>query len=331
MIDALFHIFIFAIDVIILAIAIIIVFAAIVGIAAKSKPKEKLQVVDLNAQYTSFGELLTSEQQSKKEKKLAKKSKKKVKKQPQDKSTIYVLDFVGDIKASQTSSLSTEISAIIQAAKKNDEVFIRLESPGGLVHSYGLAAAELERLKSAGLTLTIAVDKMAASGGYMMACVADKIIASPFAIIGSIGVLLQMPNFNKLLKKHEIDFEQLSAGEFKRTLTLFGENDDKKREKMQEDINETHELFKQHVSSHRPLLDMQQVATGEYWYGQRAKALGLVDTLQTSEAWLLDKTASHHLRLIQRRIKKPVLQKILHGAEAALIKLFSSSKLNHIA
>ena len=129
---------------------------------------------------------------------------------------------------------------------------VRLESGGGLVHGYGLAAAQLVRLKDAGLTLTVCVDKVAASGGYMMACVADKVVAAPFAVIGSIGVVSQLPNFHKWLKNHDVDYEMFTAGDYKRTVTVFGENDAEDRAKYQEELEQTHALFKHFVNTYRP-------------------------------------------------------------------------------
>ncbi|HEY7776196.1 MAG TPA: protease SohB, partial [Kineobactrum sp.] len=178
---------------------------------------------------------------------------------------LYVLDFDGDMRASATDQLREEVSAVLPQIRDGDEILLRLESPGGLVHGYGLASSQLKRITDAGTPLTIAVDKVAASGGYMMACVAPRIIAAPFAVLGSIGVLAQLPNFHRLLKKHDIDFELLTAGEYKRTLTLFGENTDKGREKFMQDLEITHTLFKAFVAENRPSLDIDKVATGEIW------------------------------------------------------------------
>ncbi|RAH21342.1 protease SohB, partial [Vibrio vulnificus] len=190
---------------------------------------------------------------------------------------LFVLDFNGSIDAKEVKSLREEITAILAVAGEGDEVLLRLESGGGMVHGYGLASSQLDRIKAAGLPLTIAVDKVAASGGYMMACVADKIVSAPFAIVGSIGVIAQIPNFNKLLKKHDIEFEQMTAGEYKRTLTMFGENTDKAREKFKQELEETHDLFKDFIRERRPELELEKVATGEHWFGTQAHALGLVD------------------------------------------------------
>ena len=203
--------------------------------------------------------------------------------------SVYVIDFVGDMKASDVTSLREEISAIISVASAHDEVVVRLESGGGQVHSYGLAAAQLERIKAAGIPLTVCVDKIAASGGYMMACVADRIICAPFAVIGSIGVVSQMPNFYKWLKAHNIDIELFTAGEYKRTVTILGENDDEDRAKYQAELERIHELFKAHVVKYRPQPDIEKVSTGEFWFGQDALALGLVDELGTSDSYLIDK------------------------------------------
>ncbi|MCZ0759934.1 protease SohB [Vibrio diabolicus] len=196
---------------------------------------------------------------------------------------LFVLDFNGSIDAKEVASLREEITAILAVAREGDEVLLRLESGGGMVHGYGLASSQLDRLKAAGLPLTISVDKVAASGGYMMACVADKIVSAPFAIVGSIGVIAQIPNFNKLLKKHDIEYEQLTAGEYKRTLTMFGENTDKARDKFKQELEETHVLFKDFIRERRPSLDLDKVATGEHWFGTQAKELGLVDDISTSD------------------------------------------------
>ena len=199
------------------------------------------------------------------------------------KPTLYVLDFKGSMDAGEVSSLREEISAVLAVKQPGDEVLLRLESPGGVVHGYGLAASQLQRLRDEGVRITAAVDKVAASGGYMMACVADRIVAAPFSIIGSIGVVAQIPNFNRLLKRNDIDVELHTAGQYKRTLTLFGENTPEGREKFQEDLDETHLLFKQFVHQMRPSLDIDRVATGEHWYGRQALDLGLVDEIGTSD------------------------------------------------
>ena len=202
---------------------------------------------------------------------------------------LFVLDFDGDIRATAVDALREEVSAIIATAKRDDEVLLRLESPGGMVPGYGLAASQLARLREANIRLTIAVDRVAASGGYLMACVADRIVAAPFAVIGSIGVVGQLPNFHGLLKRHDIEFELHTAGEHKRDLTVFGENTDEGRAKFRESLQEVHDLFKHHISRYRPRLALDNVATGEHWLGERALELGLVDDLGTSDDLLLER------------------------------------------
>ena len=227
-----------------------------------------------------------------------------------------MVDFDGDIRASEVDSLRQEISAILTHARAEDEVVVRLESPGGTVPGYGLAASQLQRLRAREIPLTICVDKVAASGGYMMACVANQIIAAPFALIGSVGVLAQIPNLHRLLQKNRIDFEQLFTGEYKRTLTLFGENTDKGRAKMQQELDEIHARFKAHIKSLRPQLDVERIATGEHWLGARAYELGLVDKLQTSDDYLMAARRDAQLILLRYAEKKKLLDRIVSIARA---------------
>ncbi len=225
-------------------------------------------------------------------------------------SRLFVLNFNGDVEASSVANLREEVTALLSIAKENDEVLVCLESPGGMVHSYGLAASQLKRIKSKPLKLTIAVDKVAASGGYMMACVADRIIAAPFAVIGSIGVIGQLPNFHRLLKHNKVDYEQFTAGEFKRTLTMFGENTEKSREKFQEELEETHVLFKDYIRDNRPALDIDKVATGEHWYGTKALELGLIDDIKTSDEEIMVWAQEHEVFEIAYEIKKTLTDRL---------------------
>ncbi len=213
---------------------------------------------------------------------------------------LFLLRFEGDLHASGVSSLREEIRVILEVARPHiDEVLIRLESGGGVVHGYGLAAAQLARLKAKNITLNIAIDKVAASGGYMMAVVADKILAAPFSIIGSIGVILQLPNFHRFLNENGVDFEQIMAGEFKRTLTVFGKNTPKAREKVQSEVDKMQELFKAFILQHRPQLDIEAVATGEHWYGSEAFDLGLIDQVITSDEYISNMVKSKNFKVIE--------------------------------
>lgn len=233
-----------------------------------------------------------------------------------NKERIFVLDFKGDVHASAVTSFREEITLVISTATAGkDRILLRLESPGGMVHGYGLAAAQIVRLRDAGFHVTVCVDKVAASGGYMMACVANEIIASPFAILGSIGVVAQIPNFNRLLKEHNVDYDQYTAGEYKRTVTVFGENTDEGRAKFKQELQETHELFKLFVEKYRPQLNIEQVATGEHWYGEQALGLNLVDQLHTSDTVLLSLISEHNVYLISTRTKPTLGEKL--GLQAA--------------
>ncbi len=200
--------------------------------------------------------------------------------------TLYVLEFDGDVHAEEVKNLREEVSALLLIAEKGDEVLVKITSPGGAVNSYGLAASQLARIREKGLNLTVAVDEVAASGGYLMACVANKIVAAPFAIVGSIGVVAEMPNFHKVLEKYNIDYEQFTAGEYKRTVSMFGENTEAAKEKFKDELNEIHIVFKDFVQQYRPDLDIQTIATGEYWLAVKAIELGLVDELKTSDSYI---------------------------------------------
>ncbi|MDQ7730202.1 protease SohB [Halomonas sp. SpR8] len=237
---------------------------------------------------------------------------------------VWVLDFHGDLKASQTEHFGQEVSAIIDVASKNDEVVVRLESAGGLVHAYGLAAAQLDRLRDAGLTTTVCIDKVAASGGYLMACTAQHIKAAPFAVIGSIGVVAQVPNIHRLLKRHDIDVELLTAGKYKRTLTVLGENTEEGKAKFLEDLENTHRLFKSYVAERRPSMEIDTLATGEIWYGSEALSQLLVDSVGTSEAYLVERMAEARVFTVKLEPPKTMSRKlglaISEGVEKATLK-----------
>lgn len=321
-----------------LVLAFVVVVSTIVGVASKQKQgKGHLEINSISEQLkdvTQYAKEVLLDKNALK--KLAKEQKKEQKSKSKDSSSqekaprLFVIDFKGSMDASEVDHLREEITAILCVAEAQDEVLVKLESGGGVVHGYGLAASQLQRIKAKGLSLTVAVDKVAASGGYMMACVADKLIASQFAYIGSIGVLAQLPNFNKLLKKNDIEFEQHTAGEFKRTLTVFGENNDEGRAKFKEEIEEIHVLFKDFVHSQRPEMDIDKVATGEYWPGVKAKTLGLVDDLMTSDDYILSHYPEREIFSVKYSIKKNVAEKLgmsaAQVAERVLMKAWSKAR-----
>ncbi|OCW94143.1 protease SohB [Alishewanella sp. HH-ZS] len=295
-----------------LVLAVAIIIALIAGVALKQRPRKgQLEIHDLNEAYLQQQELLQHyllpKKAFKKWQKNAQKSYDQLTEQPK---RLFVVEFNGSIDAHEAEALREEVSAILAVATTEDEVLLKLESGGGVVHGYGLAASQLDRLKQQQIPLTVAVDKVAASGGYMMACVADKILAAPFAIIGSIGVIAQLPNFNRLLKKHDVDFEQFTAGEFKRTVTLFGENTDKGRQKFQQELEETHQLFKAFVARHRPALTLDKVATGEHWFGYQALELGLIDEISTSDSYLCQACQQRQVLQVKYSQKKRLSEKL---------------------
>ena len=242
------------------------------------------------------------------------------------KPVLYLLNFKGSMDAHEVETLRKEVSAVLSVAKPGDEVLLKLESPGGVVHGYGLAASQLQRIRDQGITLTVVVDKVAASGGYMMACVANHIVAAPFSIIGSIGVVAQIPNIHRLLKKNDIDVELHTAGQYKRTLTMLGENSEEGRKKFRQDLDETHQLFKSFVAQMRPSLDINSVATGEHWYGKQALEKGLIDEISTSDALIISKMHQFRLLSISYAQRKTLVERFTQSGasvvEKAILKLW---------
>lgn len=288
-------------------------------------PEPFVRLREVSARWRQNAEILRHELLPPKERKRAEKELKARDKVELEKGgppkSVFVIDFKGDVLATGVESLREEVTTVLAVAKETDEIVVRLESPGGTVHGYGLAASQLARLRARGLPVTVCVDKVAASGGYMMACVAQHVIAAPFAIVGSIGVVASVPNLHRVLDKWGIDYEDATAGKYKRTVSLLGPIREEGRAKLQEQLEETHELFKSFIVSMRPSLDIETVATGEHWYGTRAVELGLVDAIGTSDDCLVDKAKS--ARVFEVLCDRPVSprERILHAAEALLARV----------
>jgi serine protease SohB len=306
-------------------IVLVLIAVAVIAARARRAETEHLEVKNLNKKLESMSFLLKAAILPGKEYKKALKASRKSDKQraktaqvEHGRRRIFVCRFRGDVRASAVAALGEEITAILTIARPQDEVVVVIESAGGTVHGYGLGASQLQRVRNRGIPLTAAVDKIAASGGYMMACVANKIIAAPFAVVGSIGVIAQLPNFNRMLKKHDIDFEQITAGKYKRTLTLFGENTEEDRHKLREELKDAHELFKEFVREHRPQVDLDQIATGEHWFGARALAMHLVDELSTSDDYLAEQAANADVFEVRYAYKRHWYEKFLAAARAAV-------------
>ncbi len=310
---------------IVIAVVVIIGFAAAAG---RKGAHEGLEVENLNKKFRDVAGALKKAILKKPERKIADKEEKErskaEEKSEKAKPKTFVIDFKGDLRASAVPSLREEVSAVLSVATTDDEVIVRLENYGGMVHEHGLAASQLVRLREAGIPLTVCVDKVAASGGYLMACVANRIYAAPFAILGSIGVLAQIPNFHRALESHGVDFEQITAGKFKRTVTMFGENTDEDREKLKEELEDVHALFKDAVAEYRPDLDLDKVATGEHWLGTRALELGLADDLGTSDELLRERAKERDLYSLTYKIRKPIRNRLMSGVDSALEKLSSA-------
>lgn len=320
----------------VVAVGIVIALIASLGMKNPANPKGAISITRLNARFDAMRDALREAILSDSELKALDKTNKKAAKQQQKdekaaskksasdeqtvdrKKRVFVLDFDGDIKASAAEELRETVTAVLTIAEPTDEVVVKLESGGGMVHSYGLASSQLARVTQKNIPLTVCVDKVAASGGYMMACVADKILAAPFAIIGSIGVVAQLPNFNKVLKKYDVDYEMLTAGKYKRTLTMLGENTEEGRQKFIEDLEDTHVLFKEFVSSHREQINIEAVATGEIWFGSRAKNQNLIDEISTSDEYLYAQAQEAELFEVSFEYKKTLPEKLGLSAAMAL-------------
>jgi serine protease SohB len=303
----------------------VIVLISFVAASKKSNTSEGLEIENLNEKYKGLSDSLNKavmekdewKKKQKSEKAIAKKNKKKKTRKPK----AYILDFIGDIKASAVPSLREEVTAILDIAKRNDQIVLRLDNHGGVVHEHGLAASQLARIRQKKIHLTVVVDKVAASGGYLMASVANKIYAAPFAILGSIGVIAQLPNFNRLLDNYGVDFEQITAGQYKRNVTMFGKNTDEDREKLKDQLEEIHELFKSSVNEYRPQLDLERVATGEHWYGSKALELGLIDQIKTSDELLIEMAKKYEIFSVKLKVKKPLKKRLLSNIDSLLEKV----------
>lgn len=310
-----------------IVVAIIVVLGTAATVGRKAGQHETLEVEHLNKKYQALASALKHAVMNKaawkKEAKAEKKRDKEHAKSEAVRQRAFVIDFKGDLKASAVPSLREEVSAILEVATSDDQVIVRLENYGGVVHEHGLAASQLVRIREKGIPLTVVVDKVAASGGYLMACVANKIVAAPFAILGSIGVVAQLPNFNRLMDSHGIDFEQITAGKHKRNVTMFGVNTDEDRAKLKEELEDVHRLFSGVVGKYRPELDLEKVTTGEHWYGTHAMELGLADEIRTSDELLADLTADCDLYKVTYKIKLPLQKRLLGGVDSVLEKVDS--------
>lgn len=309
-------------------VAIVVVIGVIASAGRKAADQEGLEIEDLNRKYQSLASALKQAVMNKadwkKEMKAEKARDKADAKAEESPPRAFVIEFKGDLKASAVPSLREEVSALLEVATSDDQVIICLENYGGVVHEHGLAASQLVRIRDREIPLTVVVDKVAASGGYLMACVANKILAAPFAILGSIGVVAQIPNFNRLMDERGIEFEQVTAGKHKRNVTMFGKNTDEDRAKLREELEDVHALFKDAVTRYRPDIDIEAIATGEHWYGSRALEMGLADEIKTSDELLAELVQDHDLFRLSYKIKVPLQKRLLSGADAALERLESS-------
>jgi len=239
---------------------------------------------------------------------------------------VFYMVFDGDVLVSDLELLRKQVSLVISLGKRgHDQCVISVTSPGGAVSQYGLAASQLVRIRKAGIHLTVCVDTVAASGGYMMASVADKICAAPFAVVGSIGVVTQIPNFQRFLNEHKIDAYLCTAGNYKRTIDIIGDVTDEGKAKLTEQLDDIHIAFKDHVALARPKLkdSIDEVGTGEHWLAIQAKEKGLVDDIMTSDEYLESICDTFDIiEILEKKQKKPGMASLLEhfGAAARGVK-----------
>ena len=311
--DFLYEIFLFLLKTLIIVVGLLAIILIPLALSYKRKTdkKKKLELEDLKDQFKDhIQEFQHTHLDKKSYKNYLKKLKKEEPANKEKKPSSFVLSFTGDKMATQVESLRDEVSLILNIAKPEDEVILLLESPGGAVAPYGLAASQLLRIRNSQLKLTICVDTVAASGGYLMACVGHQILSAPFAMIGSIGVLFQMPNIYEFLKKKDIAYEEVTAGKYKRTLTPFGKVTEEKKQKLQEQINLIYSQFKDFIKEYREGLDFDKVATGEAWLGEEALKLKLVDKIQCSDDYIIEALKTRHVYKIKLKAEKKLLEKI---------------------
>jgi serine protease SohB len=337
--DYLYDYLLFLAQAVTVVVAIIIVLTAIASMSQKRHDTEggHLEVRKLNDRLTDLkhavedavlndAELKAERKREAKEEKAEAKAQKKAASQEEaPRARLFVLDFDGDVEAARTDFLRTEITAVLTMARSEDSVLVRLTSPGGMVPHYGLAASQLLRIRKRNIPLIVAVDKVAASGGYLMAAVANRVLSAPFALVGSIGVVAEVPNVHRLLEKHDVDWEVFTAGQYKRTLTVFGENTEEGRRKFVEELEDTHALFKSFVADNRPAVDLERVATGEAWYGSNALALNLVDEIQTSDEYVTTACEDHDVFEVHWVEHKRPLDRLLgevRGLTSRITRLF---------
>lgn len=244
--------------------------------------------------------------------------------------TAVLLSFNGDINATEVIEFGRAVSMIVQMKDLVSEVYIIINSGGGVVNGYGLLASEIERLHYSEIETYALIDQVAASGGYMAACVANHVVAAPFAYIGSIGVVSEMPNFNQILSDNGINIEQHTAGKSKRTVTPLGKITDEDRNEFKKKLERIHRSFINHVSHYRNINDADEnknsiIFSGDYWIAEETVELelGLVDEISTSQEFLLDKMKEYNIIEITFQENKTKKSKL--SLLNSLTTLFSSA------
>jgi len=202
---------------------------------------------------------------------------------------VAVVDISGVLTSTQPVSRdSSSARSIIEELEEHagdDTVralVLRIDSPGGTVVAAQEVFAAVTRLREeTGKTVVASMADVGASGGYYIACAADRIYANPGTITGSIGVIMEFPNVKELFGKIGITATTIKSGEFKDTGNALRDMTPREREVLQELIDDVYGQFVQAVSKGRDMTPdaVREIADGRIFTGRQAQDLGLIDEL----------------------------------------------------
>ncbi|WP_343192796.1 S49 family peptidase [Buchnera aphidicola (Taiwanaphis decaspermi)] len=226
------------------------------------------------------------------------------------KSNLYILDYNDKIKKNKIKKLREEISSIILVAKKNDEVLLRLENTSDIVYEYGLVIAQLQRLRKKGIKLIISIDKIVSNGGYIIACVADHISASPFSIIGPINIVVNIPNIDKYTQTSNLNNQLNDCNTFTK-LTLIKNNTKIYVNKIFNKLDIKKYIRNSFIKDMRPSLNLNKIFNQNYWIGENAINEKLIDSINTSDDILFSKKDTHNLLKIKYVYKSNIVEKYI--------------------
>ena len=198
---------------------------------------------------------------------------------------------IGYVEVKGTIRNSRKVVEWIDKLSENSSIraiLVRIDSPGGGVAPSQEIYDALKRAREKGKPVVASIGSLGASGGYYIACAADKIVADPGSVTGSIGVIMQFPVIRDLLRKLGIDYEVIKSGEFKDIASPLRPMTDKERRLLKEVILDVYSQFVDVVAESRglPKDSVLKIADGRILSGRQAYELGLVDTLGSQKVAL---------------------------------------------